>query len=345
MRGARRILGNASASIFGLLVATVVAIACGSREDPSSNEQVAVQQGSVSAKYNWLQFGGDSRHGNDNTLETTITAQNVNQLTKLFQVSLPETIEGAPVVLTNVTTSSGIHDIAYATTRSGYIVAMDAYTGATIWSAQAASTNITMSSPAIDPSLAYVYSAGLDGYIHKYAVGTGVEVTTGGWPELSTLKVNVEKDGTAITIGMSNGNNYLYMGVGGYDGDGGDYQGHITAINLQTGSQVVFNAMCSNQPLHFSASPDCAGQKSGIWAKAGLAFDPVTNRLYAGTGNGTFAPSSFYWGDTILALNPDGTGNGGLPLDSYTPTTYQTAPEQRPRPRQHERARSAQWHE
>jgi outer membrane protein assembly factor BamB len=59
----------------------------------------------------------------------------------------------------------------------GTTIAMDAYTGATLWSAQPASANITMSSPAIDPSLGYVYSAGLDGYIHKYAVGTGAEVT------------------------------------------------------------------------------------------------------------------------------------------------------------------------
>ena len=219
----------------------------------------------------WLQFGGDSRHGNNNTMESTITAQNVGQLTKLFQVSLPETIEGAPVVLTNVSTSSGVHDVAYMTTRSGYIVAMDAYTGQTLWSAEPANMNITMSSPAIDPALTYVYSAGLDGYIHKYAVGTGAEVTTGGWPELSTSKISVEKDGTAITIGTSGGTNYLYMGVGGYDGDGGDYEGHVTTINLQTGAQFVFAAMCSNRrslrpaalPTVPRNSPASLGEEAG----------------------------------------------------------------------------------
>ena len=53
----------------------------------------------------------------------------------------------------------------------------------------------------------------------------------------------------------------------------------------------MFNAMCSNQAnVHFTAtSPDCtAGNKSGVWAKAGVTFDPATNRLYVGTGNGTF---------------------------------------------------------
>src|SRR5579859_1849146 len=293
--------------------------------DTKNEESASLSSSATQARYNWLQFGGDSRHGGNNTLETQITPQNASGLQQLFKINLPETIEGAPVVLTNVSTSSGMHDLAYVTTRSGYIVALDAYTGATIWSAQPASTNITMSSPAVDPSLQYVYSAGLDGYVHKYQVGNGAEVTGGGWPELSTLKINVEKDGTAITIGTVGSTNYLYMGVGGYDGDGGDYQGHVTTIDLSTGAQTVFNAMCSNQTIHFTSStPDCAGQKSGIWAKAGVVYDPATNRLYAGTGNGTFNPSQNYWGDTILALNPDGTGTGGDPVDSYTPTNFQT---------------------
>ncbi len=136
------------------------------------------------AKYDWLQFGGDSRHGGNNTLESQITQQNVSGLQQLFQIHLPETIEGAPVVLTNVSTPSGVHDIAYVATRSGYIVALDAYTGATIWSAQPASTNITMSSPAINPSLPVRGTApGSMDTSTSTQVGTGTEVTSGGWPD------------------------------------------------------------------------------------------------------------------------------------------------------------------
>jgi hypothetical protein len=279
----------------------------------------------VVTKYDWLQFGGDSLHGNNNTLETQITQANVGALQQLFQVTLPETIEGAPVVLTNVNTPSGTHDVAYVTTRNGYIVALDAYTGNTLWSHQpATSPGITMSSPAIDPGKAYVYSPALDGKIHKYAVGDGTEVTSGGWPEVATLKPSVEKQGTAMTIATVGATNYLYVGTGGYIGDAGDYQGHITTINLNTGAQKVFNAMCSDQTVHFTTtSPDCAGQKSGIWAKAGLTYYPATSRLYAGTGNGTFAPASHSWGDTVLAINSDGSGVNGGPVDSYTPTNYQ----------------------
>ena len=277
----------------------------------------------ASVHYNWLQFGGDSRHSGNNTLETTLTPQNVNGLVQLFKISLPETIEGAPVVLTHVNTSSGFHDIAYMTTRTGVLLAIDAFSGATLWSRQPTNAQITMSSPAIDPSLAYVYSTGLDGHLHKYTVGDGTETTTGGWPELFTLKPTVEKGGTAITIATTGGVPYLYMGVGGYDGDGGDYQGHVTTINLNTGAQKVFNGMCSDQTVHFSFSVDCSSAKSGIWAKAGLTFDPATSRLYAVTGNGTFNAASHLWGDSIIALNPDGSGANGNPVDSYTPTNFQ----------------------
>ena len=42
---------------------------------------------------------------------------------------------------------------------------------------------------------------------------------------------------------------------------------------------------------------------------------------------GSFSPASpasavRNWGDSVLALNPDGTGANSQPLDSYTPTNY-----------------------
>ena len=64
---------------------------------------------------------------------------------------------------------------------------------------------------------------------------------------------------SALSIATaSSGVTYLYVANGGYPGDAGDYQGHITAINLATGAQKVFNAACSDQTIHFveNGSPD-----------------------------------------------------------------------------------------
>src|SRR5262249_9891273 len=151
---------------------------------------------------------------------------------------------------------------------------MDAADGSVVWHVTKSGQQPTTSSPAIDPSRNYVYAYGLDGHVHKYNVTNGVEVTSGGWPELVTLKTDVEKVAGRLTIGTSGGTNYLYVVTDGYAGDAGDYQGHLTTINLANGAQNVFNTLCSDNPTHLDhTSNNCdrptpsehAG--SGIWGR------------------------------------------------------------------------------
>src|SRR6185295_12271368 len=130
----------------------------------------------------------------------------------LFQVTLPAASDGAPVALSSVTTPTGVRDLIFSTTKQGHIVALDAATGAIVWSKpHAGSSSVTNSSPAIDPNRLYVYSYGLDGFVHKHLVGDGTEITTGGWPQLCTLKGNVEKVAGALAIATAgDGSTYLY---------------------------------------------------------------------------------------------------------------------------------------
>lgn len=287
--------------------------------------------------YNWIEFDGGAQHSGNDAREWRITPANVGGLHKLFQVTLPHHADSAPAVVTGVATPSGTHDLVFVTTTDGRIIALDAHTGAQVWAHQYGPAGCTInngsnpcyttSSPAVDPSLQYVYSYGLDGYVHKYAIGTGTETTTGGWPELATTKAYDEKGSAALTVVTTNsGLHELYVANGGYPGDNGDYQGHITAINLDTGAQQVFNTLCSNQTVHFvetPGTPDCPDVQSAVWARSGVVYDPATDRIYLVTGNGTYAPGQHDWGDSVLALHPDGTGSNGNPLDAYTPANYQ----------------------
>src|SRR5579863_8823201 len=256
----------------------------------------------------WPEFNGDGRHLGNNQQETTINSGNVSTLHVLpgFPVTLPSVADGPPVFLSGVQTASGIKDLLFLTTKDGHILALNAATGANVWSHQPATgPNYTTSSPAIDPNRLYVYSYGLEGKVHKYQVGDGTEITTGGWPELATLKPSVEKCSPPLSVVVTNsGAEYLYMANGGYPGDNGDYQGHITAINLATGSQNVFNAVCSNLTSHFVETPgrpDCPSVQSAIWARASVVYDAATDRIYMTTGNGDYNPSLNYWGDSVLA--------------------------------------------
>ena len=77
-------------------------------------------------------------------------------------------------------TASGVRDLVFVFTQQGHIIAMDAHTGATIWSHQNANNSClinniqfpcyTTASPVIDPNRQYVYSYGLDGKVHKLEV-------------------------------------------------------------------------------------------------------------------------------------------------------------------------------
>jgi PQQ-like domain len=296
--------------------------------------------------YDWLQFGGNPQHSGNNTSETTITPANVSTLVSKFEATLPSIADGAPVFLEGVTTAGGVKNLLFVTTKNGWIVALDAQTGTTVWSHQngpgtckinnGSSVCYTTSSPAIDPNRQFVYSYGLEGNVHKYQVGDGTEILTGGWPAAATLKGYDEKGSAALSTATSGGVTYLYMTHAGYPGDAGDYQGHVTAINLANGAQNVFNAACSDQPAHMNPRngtvlPICLSGQNAMWSRPGVIYDAGTDRIFMGTGNSFHdAPGQFdgitNWSESVLALHPDGTGGtgtiAGKPLDSYTPTNF-----------------------
>jgi len=279
----------------------------------------------------WLQSGFDAAHSGFNPLERQISPATASSLAQRFETSLPESIAGGAVLLTGVSMSAGTRDVLYLTASSGNLLALDAASGAVLWSKLAQTQGYTHSTPAVDPNRQYVYSYTGDGKVHKFRVGDGEEILDQGWPQLVTLKPNVEHGASALAIGTTaDGARYLYAVTNGYMGDGGDYQGHLTTINLATGEQTVFNALCSDVPVHFidGGAPginDCASHRAGIWGRPGATFDAVTGRVYIVTANGDYdaAFGGFNWGDSVLALSASGQADGGVPLDSYTPVNYE----------------------
>ena len=314
---------------LGLVVLGLVAGGCTAGE--LADESVSEQTGALGpSTYDWLQFFGDGRHLGNNTLETELSQSTVSGLTQLFHVhpDAANYFEGPPVVLRSVNTAGGVRDLAFIETHKGTLYALDARTGVTVWSVtppNPQTAKFTTTAPAIDPNKLFVYMYGFDGKVHKYNVANGTEVTGGGWPEVITLKPDIEKGITFLTHATdSSGATYLYMGTSGY-GDFLDYQGHLTSINLATGAQKVFNAMCSNQTVHFvntPGTPDCSMVHGAIWGRSTVVYNPTTNRIYGGTGDGTFDPVNHHWGDTVLGLNPDGSGSGLDPVDTYTPGIF-----------------------
>lgn len=106
----------------------------------------------------------------------------------------------------------------------------------------------------------------VDGKIHKLNAATGAEITGNGFPATLTLIPNTEKNASSL---LANG--YLYATTSGYLGDAPYYDGHVIAVNLTSGSESVFNSLCSDiTTLHTSSS---------LWssanASAGKTIGPV----------------------------------------------------------------------
>ena len=275
-----------------------------------------------------LQFGYDPSHSGNNAAESIVHAGNVSGLQQQYAVAFSGT-DAPPVFLENVATAGGARDVLFFTTVYG-IAAIDAASGKPIWVQSTGSFEYsTGTAPALDPNRQFVYGPGSDGRVHKLAVADGSEVNDGTWPIVSSAKPAIEKSSSPLAVAVTaQGAHYLYSVTASFN-DADDYQGHLTAIDLATGTSAVFNAACSDLHEHFVAHgtagvDDCASRKNGIWSRAGVAYDAYTNRIYIATGNGPFDANSggHDWGDTVLALNPDGTGATSGPLDSYTPAEY-----------------------
>ena len=271
----------------------------------------------------WRVFDGGVDDPGANYSESALTTGNVGKFTKLWETVLPATADNSVVEEPNVSTAAGTIDLVFVNTIKGNLVAYNAATGTKIWEADPSSSNFngqgTKSTPAIDPSGNYVYAYALDGYIHKYAIGNGSEVTGSGFPaQITLLPNNVEKGSASINIA----NGYLYMTISGNDGDYGHYVGHVVAVNLSSGTKTVWNAECANiaQLLTTSGQNYCSNTQSGIWARPGVKVDPVTGNVFVATGNGNYNASSGgnNWGDSVVELKSDLSQI----VDSYTPTNY-----------------------
>jgi len=285
------------------------------------------------AKGDWLQFNGNPQHDGNNKEEKVITRKNVDRLAPIFQISLPGIVDSCPVYLKGIPTKKGKKNLLFLTSKEGHILAIDADDGDQVWMKihPAGDCRVnsgyfrcyTTAAPAIDPSRKFVYTYGLDGYVHRHRTDDGEEIKGEGWPELASLKPYDEKCSSSLGIAVdAAGTSFLYAAHAGYPGDRGDYQGHVTVINLSTGGQQVFNALCSTEVGHFSpprSGRSCDARQTGIWSRACAVYDKALDRIFISTGNGPFKPGRNNWGNSVLALHPDGSGSGGRPLDSYTP--------------------------
>jgi len=312
---------------FTLLVGLFLLSVIGCDQQPSVNKSVGSKAGQITTERllnidaepgAWLTGGRDYQQSYSSPLKS-INKENVQQLGFAWQYDLDTTqgFESTPTVVDGVMFSSG---------PKGAVYALDAKTGKPRWNFE----------PEIDPAImrkaccgpvnrgvavwqGSVYVASLDGYLYALNADTGAV----NW-KVDTI---TERDrGYSITGAPYIANEVVVIGNSGAEFDA---RGYVTAYDVKTGEQRWRFFTVPGNPDNGFEHPEMEtaaktwdpnslwqlGLGGTVWDS--MAYDPILNLLYIGTGNAVPYPRKLRspsGGDnlflsSILAINPD---NGQL---------------------------------
>ena len=307
------------------LVASAVLTACGSAAPADVSTPMAgtaaipsPARASGARLLDWPEFGLNPQRSDVSTLSTGITAGNVAHPRRIT-VSLPGTVDSSPIYLHETSVAGAVHSVVVVTTTYGKTLALDGSSGRILWtftppgySRWAGSAQITTASPLADPDGRFVYATSPNGLVHKLALADGAE--TAGWPVSITRDATHEKLAAALNIDGS----YLLASTGGYFGDTPPYQGHVVAIDRESGRiSSVFNTLCANHRGIIVPS-GCSASDSAILSRGGPVVEPGGKRLLISTGNGPWNGKTDL-GDSVIELSAP-----GLRLrQAFTPTNQE----------------------
>ena len=275
----------------------------------------ATPAASTQTLLDWPEFGLNPQRTDVSELASGITAANVAHLHRRT-IQLPGTIDSSPIYLHGAIVAGAAHNTVILTTTYGRTIALDADSGAVLWTftppgfrSWAGSSQITTASPVADPDRLFIYTASPNGEVHKLSISDGQEAA--GWPVSITRNPVREKLGSALNIDGPD----VIATTSGYYGDTPPYQGHVVLISRAGGHIAgVFNTLCSSR-RELQSPSTCPASDSAILSRAGAVVEPGGSRILIDTGNGPWNGSTDF-GDSVLELTFP-----GLSLrQAFTPT-------------------------
>src|SRR4051812_15080047 len=241
----------ATLALLGALAAGCGGASGGSAETTASSQATTAApapKGNASATaQDWPTFGRTPSRPSSSSSSIGITAATAPTLQRQ-KVSLPGTVDSAPIYLHSVAVGGQRRDLFVMTTTYGRTLAVDAGSGEIVWTftpggygSVAGTYRITNATPVSDRR--FVYSASPDGLVHKLSLANGKEAA-GRWPVRITLLPEREK----ITSSLSVVRGRLVAMTGGYIGDAPPYQGHVVTISPSSGRIIgVTNTLCADR--------------------------------------------------------------------------------------------------
>jgi hypothetical protein len=256
------------------------------------------------AAADWPRFGYDAARSNYAPAPTGIDAANAGLL-QGQRIDLPGAVDSSPLYLGGVDVGGARHDVFIALSIYGRTFAVDADTGAILWSwvpggiaSWEAREQWVSASPVADPGRRFVYVGAPDGAIHKLSLADGSEVLAG-WPVPVTVLPEREKLSASLNVT----GRYVLASTASFR-DHLPYQGHVVAIDRRTGRRVgVFNVLCARRRALIDPRR-CRRNFGGVWGRGDPVVEPGSGRLLFSTGNGGLDNRDAF-GESLIELSPD----------------------------------------
>jgi len=282
------------------------------------------------AQVNVYTRGYDNARTGANLQETTLTPANVNSTNfgKLFTFHTDGEIYAQPLYVSNLAIAGGTHNVVFVASMLNTIYALDADTGAELWSQNFGSPIVTedveniqnisfatglgiLTTPVIDPTTNIMYfvsgsqpANGAQQYsfnLNAIEIATGLPVSgspvtiaaTYSTPDLTTpLVFSAQTQNPRPGLALANGNVYIAFAS---HNDVTPYNGWVLAYSTSTLAQTAVY------------SDTTTGTQGGIWNSGQAPAIDAAGNLYISTGNGSFGATANkleQTGNSFIKLSP-----------------------------------------
>ena len=244
----------------------------------------------------WATYGFDVQRSGENPTETAITVGTAPQLHQLWSVDLGAVMVAQPVEAANVTVGDQVLNLIYEGTEHGDVDAIDATTGAVIWSRNVGSVKTGCfdipdgvfgvgGTPVIDRQAGVLYLAGGDGAMHAMDLATGAEAP--GWPIAGVYDPKQEH----VYGGLEEVGGLLYVTTAGLC-DVPPFHGRLFVIDT-TSRRVVHTFYPAGRKV----------DGGGIWGPGGASADPLSGDVFVATGNALTTPQWYRYAEHVVELS------------------------------------------
>ena len=258
----------------------------------------------VTVQGDWLMVDHDNVRSGNATDETTISTSNVTNLKLRWSTVVDGSVTTQPLYVHSVVIGGQTRDITMVGTAGNSLFALDANTGAVIWSRNFGPTTPNNwaipdgfgieAPPVIDRATNRVYTVSTDGEFRTLSLVDGTDAA----PAFAMITNPATNN---VWGGLNKLDNYVYIPTASNGGDVAPWRGQVYQVDVSSTPKLVGDFVV----VPSIPAPNGGG---GIWGYGGVSADPTTGNIYAASADDSNVGSNGDEGytpysDSVIALN------------------------------------------